>query len=63
MLEEIRELPEYKQKWYKDKETFEVHINLMAESRLVLYLAKDRKLDEDPRGREERARLSAETDD
>ena len=48
MLEEIRELPEYKQKWYKDKETFEVHINLMAESRLVLYLAKDRKLDEDP---------------
>lgn len=48
VLEEIRGLPEYKQKQYQNKEALKEHINLMAESSLVLYLANDRKLDEDP---------------
>ena len=48
VLEEIREFPEYKQKRYENKEALEEHINLIAESRLVFYFAKDRKLDKDP---------------
>ena len=47
MLEEISELPEYKQRKYKDKSGLEEYMTLMAESRLILCLAKDRKLDED----------------
>lgn len=47
MMQEISELPEYKQKKYKDKSGLEEYMTLMAESRLILCLAKDRKLDED----------------
>ena len=49
MLQEISELPSYKQSQYQEAEGgFEEYMNLMAESRLILCLAKDRKLDEDP---------------
>ena len=47
MQQEIGELPEYKQEQYKDKKGLEEYMTLMAESRLILCLAKDRKLDED----------------
>ena len=47
MMQEISELPEYKQRKYKDKSGLEEYMTLMAESRLILCLAKDRKLDED----------------
>ena len=48
MLQEISELPTYKQQQYQAAEGgFEEYMNLMAESRLILCLAKDRKLDED----------------
>ncbi len=48
MLQEISELPTYKQQQYQEVEGgFEEYMNLMAESRLILCLAKDRKLDED----------------
>ena len=49
MLQEISELPSYKQPQYQEAEGgYEEYMNLMAESRLILCLAKDRKLDEDP---------------
>ena len=49
MLQEISELPTYKQQQYQEAEGgFEEYMNLIAESRLILCLAKDRKLDEDP---------------
>ena len=49
MLQEISELPTYKQQQYQEAEGgFEEYMNLMAESRLILCLAKDRKLDEEP---------------
>lgn len=49
MLQEISELPAYKQPQYQEAEGgYEEYMNLMAESRLILCLAKDRKLDEDP---------------
>ncbi|MDE0300245.1 MAG: peptidyl-prolyl cis-trans isomerase [Candidatus Poribacteria bacterium] len=47
MMEEIGELPDYKQRKYKDKSGLEEYMTLMAESRLILCLAKDQKLDED----------------
>ena len=48
MLQEISELSTYKQQQYQEAEGgFEEYMNLMAESRLILCLAKDRKLDED----------------
>lgn len=47
MMQEIAELPEYKQRKYKDKSGLEEYMTLMAESRLILCLAKDQKLDED----------------
>lgn len=47
MMQEIAELPEYKQRQYKDKEGLEEYMTLMAESRLILCLAKDLKLNED----------------
>lgn len=47
MMQEIGELPDYKQRKYKDKSGLEEYMTLMAESRLILCLAKDRKLDED----------------
>jgi peptidyl-prolyl cis-trans isomerase C len=49
MLQEISELPTYKQAQYQEAEDgYKEYMNLMAESRLILCLAKDRKLDEDP---------------
>ena len=49
MLQEISELPTYKQSQYQEAEDgYKEYMNLMAESRLILCLAKDRKLDEDP---------------
>lgn len=48
MMEEISELPEYKQRQYQDKEGLETYMLLMAESRLILSLARDEKLNEDP---------------
>ncbi len=47
MMQEISELPEYKQRQYRDKAGLEEYMTLMAESRLILCLAKDRKLNED----------------
>lgn len=48
MMQEISELPEYKQRQYRDKAGLEEYMTLMAESRLILCLAKDQKLNEDP---------------
>ena len=48
MMQEISELPEYKQRQYQDKEGLETYMLLMAESRLILALANEAKLDEDP---------------
>ena len=48
MIQEISELPEYKQRQYQDKEGLETYMLLMAESRLILSLARDEKLNEDP---------------
>ena len=48
MQQEISELPEYKQRQYQDKEGLETYMLLMAESRLILSLARDEKLNEDP---------------
>ncbi len=48
MMQEISELPEYKQRLYRDKAGLEEYMTLMAESRLILCLAKDQKLNEDP---------------
>ena len=48
MEQEISELPEYKQDDYEGKEGKEEYLTLMAESRMLLFVAKDRKLDEDP---------------
>ncbi len=47
MQQEISELSKYEQKQYKDKAELEEYMNLMAESRLILCLAKDRKLNEE----------------
>ena len=48
MQQEISELPEYKQRQYQDKEGLETYMFLMAESRLILNLARDQGLNEDP---------------
>ena len=48
MMQEISELPEYKQRQYQDKEGLQEYMTLMAESRLILCLAKDQNLNEDP---------------
>ena len=47
MMQEISELPEYKQRQYKDKAGLEEYMTLMAESRMILCLAKDKNLNED----------------
>ncbi len=47
MMQEISELPEYKQRQYKDKAGLEEYMTLMAESRMILCLAKDMDLNED----------------
>ncbi len=46
---EFNGLPDFARKKYKDKSGLEEYINLMAESRLMLCLAKERKIDEDTR--------------
>lgn len=48
MMKEIKELPENKQRQYQNKEGLQSYMMLMAESRLILCLAKDQKLNEDP---------------
>ena len=48
MIQDISELSEYAPERYKDKARLEEYMTLMAEGRLILCLAKDRKLDEDP---------------
>ena len=48
MQQEISELTDYQQKRYQDKEGLEKYMTLMAESRLILCLARDQKLDENP---------------
>ena len=48
MIQEISELPEYKQRQYQDKKGLETYMLLMAESRLILALANEAKLNEDP---------------
>lgn len=47
MMQEISELPTYKQRQYKDKAGLEEYMTLMAESRMILCLAKDKNLNED----------------
>ncbi len=47
MMQEISELPKYKQRQYQDKAGLEEYMLLMAESRLILCLAKDMALNED----------------
>ncbi len=47
MQQEISELPKYKQDDYEGEKQTE-YLTLMAESRLLLLIAQDRKLDEDP---------------
>ena len=48
MIQDIRELSEYTPGRYKDKARLEEYLTLMAEGRLILCLANDRKLEEDP---------------
>ena len=47
MQNELDGLPEFARKKYKDKAGIEEYMNLIAESRLILCLAKDRKIDGD----------------
>ena len=47
MMQEISELPEYKQNQYaKSKEGLVEYMTLMAESRLILLMAKEQDLDQ-----------------
>ena len=47
MMQEISELPEYKQEQYQEtKEGLEEYMTLMAESRLILMIAQDNNLQE-----------------
>ena len=48
MIQDIRELSEYTPEQYKDRARLEEYLTLMAEGRLILCLAKDRKLEEEP---------------
>ena len=48
MIQDIRELSEYTPGRYKDKARLEEYLTLMAEGRLILCLANDRKLEEEP---------------
>ena len=48
MIQDIRELSEYAPGRYKDKGRLEEYLTLMAEGRLILCLANDRKLEEEP---------------
>ena len=48
MIQDIRELSEDRPERYKDKARLEEYVTLMAEGRLILCLAKARKLEEEP---------------
>ena len=48
MIQDIRELSEEKPERYKDRARLEEYVTLMAEGRLILCLAKVRKLEEEP---------------
>ncbi len=48
MIQDIRELSEYTPERYKDKARLEEYVTLMAEGRLILCLAKARKLEDEP---------------
>ncbi len=48
MIQDIRELSEYTPERYKDKARLEEYVTLMAEGRLILCLAKARKLGDEP---------------
>lgn len=48
MIQDIRELSAYTPEHYKDKARLEEYLTLMAEGRLILCLAKARKLEEEP---------------
>jgi len=48
MMQDISELSESVAERYKNRARLEEYVTLMAESRLILRLAKDRKLDEEP---------------
>ena len=48
MMQDIRDLSEYTPERYKDKARLEEYVTLMAEGRLILCLAKARKLEEEP---------------
>ena len=48
MIQDIRELSEYTPERYKDKARLEEYLTLMAEGRLILCLAKARKLEDEP---------------
>ena len=56
MIQDIRELSESTPERYKDKARLEEYVTLMAEGRLMLCLAKDRKLDEEPEIQKKRQR-------
>ena len=47
MIQDIRELSEYTPERYKDKARLEEYVTLMAEGRLILCLAKARRLEEE----------------
>ena len=48
MIQDIREISEDRPERYKDRARLEEYVTLMAEGRLILCLAKDRKLAEEP---------------
>ena len=48
MIQDIRELSEYTPERYRDKARLEEYATLMAEGRLILCLAKARKLEDEP---------------
>ena len=48
MIQDIREISEDRPERYKDRARLEEYVTLMAEGRLILCLARDRKLDEEP---------------
>jgi len=63
MMQEISELPEYKQDQYQEtKEGLEEYMTLMAESRLILMIAQDNDLQENEEIQEKNPRLSSRTD-
>ena len=58
MTQDIRELSKNRPERYKDRARLEEYATLMAEGRLMLCLAMDRKLDEEPESRKKRKSIS-----